>query len=318
MRRVTAGAMWTLGMAVALLGLACGPSTPQPPAAETSAPQPTVNATPFVGAPLGVSPAPAATPGAATPSASPGTATAGTTTPSPSPATATSAPTSTLVATPTLWGVGPATAGPLLISAAEQPTGVQSLLWTEQQFGHSLRNLALDQPTGEQMVQVVQQAASIMAQLPGLIPQMSTFDRQQALFGEQEMSDGIFRVLSAYVYHTNPTGPTTAQGTPGLTPGVPLLVIGTPRPAGMVTPPPSTGQMLIHDVQQLILQAANLSKGHPDEGDLSGWLTSLEFRLAIIRQSVPLLSDEDLQTMTTGVAQAMNQFADAMNSYVNQ
>ncbi len=288
--RWMAGLRLGLGTVAGLLVMACGPSTPTPPIAVTPAPPPRLSTTPTVAsaAPSPTAPTPGGTP----------------------------SPSATQVPTPTLRIYEGWLPGPALISAVQEATDIQLTLRTMSQLGDHFRSLAVGQPTGSDLVTITQQTASLMAQVQQQIPQMSSTQRQQAMQSEQDLVNGIINVQTAYILRTNSVGPTTSQGTPVTVPGTPVVVIGTPAPLAQ-SPLPSPAQVAAHYVVQLQLNAAEMAKGHPDDGDVTTWLTSMVSVLSILRQSVSLLFTNDLQALSGGVAQATTAMAGAMQAYVS-
>ncbi len=290
MKRWMAGLCLWMGMVLGLPVLACGPSTPTPPVAVTSAPPPVLSPTP-----------------------SPGATTSTPATPSPG---VTPSPTATQLPTPTLRIYQGFLTGSGLISAVQEPTDIQLTLRTMTQLGDYVRGLSLGVPTGSDLVTVTGQTASLMTQVQQQIPSMNFTQRQQAIQLEQELVSGIVQAQSIYIYQGSSTGPTTSLGTPVVVPGTPLVVIGTPVPPSQF--PPFPAQVLSDDIQQLQLNAAQMATGHPDNSAITTWLTSMTSTLSTLRQLVSQLDPSDLEQLSGGVAQATTTMIRAMQAYVSR
>jgi hypothetical protein len=199
----------------------------------------------------------------------------------------------------------------------QQPTEIQLTLRTMTQLGEHLRSLALGVPTGADLVTATQQTASLMVQVQGQLLQMGFTERQQAMQLEQDLVSGIGRAQTIYIYQGSSTGPTTSLGTAVAVPGTPLVVIGTPMPPAAIAPP-TPAESIAYNIQQLQLNAAAMGMGHPDDGDISTWLTSMASVLSTMRQLVHQLDPSDLEQLSGGVAQATTAMIAAMQAYVGQ
>jgi len=283
-----------LALALALLALACGPSTPVPPVLLTPVPPPRATQRPLptptlIPLPVGISPALPLTPSPTGPTAVP-------------------------------RGVaGFVASGTLTIPAAEQPPAVEATLRGLVGFGIHLYHLAAGpkaNPTGGDMVEMVRRMSDLMAQVERQMPLMTETERQQALLIESTAVFWMDAVVDTYTEVHLLSTPLVPVGTPQPVPGRPKLLINPVKPLPGLGAPPTTYESLRLDIDAIRAHVSGLARDRPNADDIKVVLGSMEATLVAERQLAPLLATQQLQSLAVGMVAAMDLLVDAMRAFV--
>ena len=214
------------------------------------------------------------------------------------------------------------------------PADIQATLTRISQYDQQLKQMAAGSPSGDDLVNTLQDILTLADYATTYYPQMTAQQRTQALGSLTGILGDEITVVNAHtrafqatatayaVAHPSPTPgpgtPTAAPAVPQATP-VPAATSATPPVAGTGTPTVSpAAQQLIGDLTSIRSETVNLANGEPTDQDIVNILGRLQDDLNKLSQQTSSMSEADVVSVLSNLDRAVAYLVPVVQTRVNQ
>ena len=235
---------------------------------------------------------------------------------------------------PTSASVSPSPQVQPTATGTATPADIQATLTRITQYDQQLKQMAADSPSGDDLVNTLQEILTLADYATTYYPQMTAQQRTQALGNLTGILGDEISVVNAHtrvfqptatayaIAHPSPTsGPgtqTPATAVPQATP-VPPTTSPTPPVVGTGTPTASpAAQQLINDLTSIRSETVNLANDQPTDQDIVSILNRLQGDLNKLSQQTSSMSESDVVSVLSNLDRAVAYLVPVVQTRVNQ
>ncbi len=213
------------------------------------------------------------------------------------------------------------------------PADIQATLTRITQYDQQLKQTAADSPSGDDVVNTLQEILTLADYATTYYPQMTAQQRTQALSSLAGILGDEIPVVNAHARVFQPTATAYAIAHPSPTPGpgtqTPATAVpqATPIPSASPTPPVAgTGtptvspaaQQLISDLTSIRSETVNLANDQPTDQDIVNILNRLQSDLNKLSQQTSGMSESDVVSVLSNLDRAVAYLVPVVQTRVSQ